>query len=62
VPHLGTEIASEFLAAMARLRGEIVPVLALERVLDEDALTQAIAAHARATPAPTSAAVPARLH
>jgi purine-binding chemotaxis protein CheW len=47
VPQLGTEIASEFLAGMARLRGEIVPVLAMERVLDEDALTQAIAAHAQ---------------
>lgn len=47
VPHLGTEIATEFLAAMARVRGEIVPVLAMERVLDEDALTQAIAAHAQ---------------
>lgn len=51
VPQLGTEIASEFLAAMARLRGEIVPVLALERVLDEEALTQAIAAPAQAVPA-----------
>jgi len=50
VPQLGTEIASEFLAAMARLRGEIVPVLALERVLDEEALTQAIAAFAQSTP------------
>lgn len=47
VPALGTEIASEFLAGMARLRGEIVPVLALERVLDEQALSQAIAAHAQ---------------
>lgn len=51
VPHLGTEIAADFLAAMARLRGEIVPVLALERVLDEEALTQAIAVHAQAAPA-----------
>lgn len=58
VPHLGTEIAAEFLAAMARLRGEIVPVLALERVLDEEALTQAIAGHAQAAPAQTGA----RLH
>jgi purine-binding chemotaxis protein CheW len=60
VPQLGTEIASEYLAAMARLRGEIVPVLALERVLDEEALTQAIAAHAQATPTPAPPS--ARLH
>jgi purine-binding chemotaxis protein CheW len=55
VPQLGTEIASEFLAGMARVRGEIVPVLSLERVLDEDALTQAISAHAQIVPT-------ARLH
>ena len=45
VPPLGTDIRSDFLAAMARLRGEIVPVLALEQVLDEGALSQAIALH-----------------
>ncbi len=45
VPPLGTDIRSDFLAAMARLRGDIVPVLALEQVLDEGALTQAIAQH-----------------
>ena len=55
VPPLGTEVASEFLAGMARVRNEIVPVLALERVLDEEALTQAISAHAQPAPA-------ARLH
>jgi purine-binding chemotaxis protein CheW len=47
VPPLGTEIRVDFLEGMARLRGEIVPVLALERVLDEEALTHEIASHAR---------------
>ncbi|MCK6426719.1 MAG: chemotaxis protein CheW [Burkholderiaceae bacterium] len=47
VPTLGTEVDTAFLAAMARLRGEIVPVLALDRVLDEEALAQAIATHAQ---------------
>jgi len=46
-PPLGTEIRVDFLEGMARLRGEIVPVLALERVLDEDALSHEIASHAR---------------
>ena len=46
-PPLGTEIRVDFLEGMARLRGEIVPVLALERVLDEDTLSDEIAAHAR---------------
>ncbi len=45
VPPLGTAIRSDFLAAMARLRGEIVPVLALEQILDEASLNQAIAQH-----------------
>ncbi len=47
VPSLGTDIRGDYLEGMARLRGEIVPVLALERVLDEDALTLEIASHVR---------------
>jgi purine-binding chemotaxis protein CheW len=50
-PPLGTDIAVEYLDGMARLRGEIVPVLALARVLDEDTLAAEISAHARIAPA-----------
>jgi purine-binding chemotaxis protein CheW len=57
VPSLGTAIRADFLAAMARLRKELVPVLALEQILDEAALTQAIAAHI--DPQPTHSA---RMH
>jgi purine-binding chemotaxis protein CheW len=50
-PPLGTDIAVEYLDGIARLRGDIVPVLALARVLDEEALAAEISAHARIAPA-----------
>lgn len=45
VPPLGTDIAADHLAAMARMHGRLVPVLALERVLDLDELAEAIGQH-----------------
>jgi purine-binding chemotaxis protein CheW len=50
-PPLGTDIAVEYLDGIARLRGDIVPVLALARVLDEDTLAAEISAHAHLAPA-----------
>jgi purine-binding chemotaxis protein CheW len=43
VPQLGTHIPPEFITGMARIRGEFLPVLAMERVLDSDDLAQLIA-------------------
>lgn len=42
VPQLGTHIAPEFISGMARIRGEFLPVLAMERVLDSEDLAQLI--------------------
>ena len=46
VPPLGTRIAADFLRGMTRARGEVIGVLALERVLARHELSQLIAAHA----------------
>lgn len=43
VPQLGTHIPPEFISGMARIRGEFLPVLAMERVLDSDDLAHLIA-------------------
>lgn len=45
VPPLGTRIAADFLRGMTRARGEVIGVLALERVLARHELSQLIAAH-----------------
>jgi purine-binding chemotaxis protein CheW len=54
-PPLGTRVNADLLEGMARLRGDFVPLLALDRVLDEAALARDIAeyaqAHAAARPA-----------
>lgn len=46
VPPLGTRIAGSFLSGMTRARGEVIGVLALERVLARHELSMLIAAHA----------------
>jgi len=46
VPVLGTRIAASFLRGMTRAHGEVVGVLALERVLAQHELTALIADHA----------------
>lgn len=43
VPSLGTRIAAEMLAGMARARGDVIGLLALSRVLDTQELTAMIA-------------------
>ncbi|MBL8327465.1 MAG: chemotaxis protein CheW [Rubrivivax sp.] len=45
VPALGTRIAAEMLAGMARARGEVIGLLALSRVLSQTDLTEMIARH-----------------
>ena len=45
VPVLGTRIAAEFLRGMTRARGEVIGVLALERVLAQQELSALIAGH-----------------
>lgn len=57
-PPLGTRVSADLLEGMARLRGDFVPLLALDRVLDEAALARDIAEHAQAhaTARPTAAA------
>jgi len=45
VPALGTQVDAEFLECMARARGEVVGVLALQRVLSPRDLGAAIAAY-----------------
>jgi purine-binding chemotaxis protein CheW len=42
VPQLGTHIPPEFISGMARIRGEFLPVLAMDRVLDSDDLAHLI--------------------
>ncbi|WP_236651069.1 chemotaxis protein CheW [Aquabacterium fontiphilum] len=44
-PLLGTRIAREFLAGMAKVRDTLVPVLDLDRVLSREALASLMAAH-----------------
>lgn len=44
-PLLGTRIAREFLAGMAKVRDHLIPVLDLERVLSRESLSSLIAAH-----------------
>jgi purine-binding chemotaxis protein CheW len=44
-PPLGTPIAADFIAGMAHVRGSIVPILDLPRVLSRDELARLIAAH-----------------
>lgn len=46
VPPLGTRIGAEFLAGMARARGQVVALLALERVLASAELSALIERHA----------------
>lgn len=48
-PPLGTRVSADLLEGMARLRSAFVPLLALERVLDEDALAHDIAQNVQAT-------------
>ena len=45
VPTLGTRIAAEMLAGMTRARGEVIGLLALQRVLSTQELTDMIARH-----------------
>ncbi len=45
VPSLGTRTPAHFLAGMTRARGEVVPLLALDRVLAAHELSEAIGAH-----------------
>jgi purine-binding chemotaxis protein CheW len=45
VPALGTRIAAEFLRGMTRARGEVIGVLALDRVLAQQELSALIANH-----------------
>lgn len=44
-PLLGTRIARDFLAGMAKVKDHLIPVLDLERVLSREALSSLIAAH-----------------
>jgi purine-binding chemotaxis protein CheW len=44
-PQLGTRIAPEFIAGMARSRGEIVSILNLERVLEREEMAKLIGDH-----------------
>jgi purine-binding chemotaxis protein CheW len=45
VPNLGTPVAAAFLTGMARVRGQIVPLLDTQRVLLLDELSSLIAEH-----------------
>ncbi len=45
VPALGTQVDPDFLIGMARVRGQIVPVLDIDRTLELDELAQLIANH-----------------
>jgi len=45
VPQLGTPIDASYLRGMARTRGEVIGVLALDRVLAQQELTGLIAEH-----------------
>lgn len=44
-PTLGTRVSTEYLSGMARIRGHIVEVLAMHRVLDIEVLADMIGAH-----------------
>jgi purine-binding chemotaxis protein CheW len=44
-PPLGTRIAPEFIAGMAKVRGDIVAILNLERVLEREDMAKQIAEH-----------------
>jgi purine-binding chemotaxis protein CheW len=46
VPALGTRIAADFLRGMTRARGQVIGVLALDRVLAQQELSALIASHA----------------
>jgi purine-binding chemotaxis protein CheW len=46
VPPLGTRIAADFLRGMTRARGQVIGVLALDRVLAQHELSALIAGHA----------------
>ena len=45
VPQLGTRIDASYLRGMSRVRGEVIGVLALERVLAQHELGALIASH-----------------